>query len=207
MPILLDEFHPPPCHNPSFGCLDFPFFLDHKKMRLFFALWPDAATQMEWAYATSSMLTALGGKPQPASNLHLTLHFLGEVAADRVGVLSQLGADVAREPIELHFNKIECWGKADLACLRANEESAALTRLVGNLSTGLQMAGFPVEKQRFKAHVTLARKLKHHEAALPIWPALDWQAGTLALVRSRLSPDGAEYAPIAEWDLANSISR
>lgn len=172
-------------------------------MRLFFALWPDAVTQMEWMNATSSMLTVLGGKPQPASNLHLTLHFLGEVAADRVGVLSQLGADVAREPMALRFNKIECWGKADLACLRLDEESAALTRLFGNLSTGLQMAGFEVEKQRFKPHVTLARRLKYHEAALPIWPAIEWQAGKLALVRSRLSADGAEYVPIAEWDLVN----
>lgn len=150
------------------------------------------------------MLAALGGKPQPASNLHLTLHFLGEIAADRIGLLSQLGADVAREPIALHFNKIECWGKADLACLRTSDEPIALTRLVGNLSTGLQMAGFQVEKHRFKPHVTLARKLKHHEAALPIWPTLDWQAGTLALVRSRLSSEGAEYEPIAEWDLVLS---
>ena len=173
-------------------------------MRLFFALWPDEATQIEWFHATSPLLAALGGKPQPASNLHLTLHFLGEIAADRVGVLSRLGADVAHEPIALNFNKIECWGKADLACLRTSDEPIALTRLVGNLSTGLQMAGFPVEKHRFKPHVTLARKLKHHEAALPIWPTLDWQAGTLALVRSRLSSEGADYEPIAEWDLVGS---
>ena len=175
-------------------------------MRLFFALWPDAATQIEWFHATSPLLTALGGKPQPASNLHLTLHFLGEIAADRVSELSRLGADVAREPISLHFNKIECWSKADLACLRTSEESAALTRLVGNLSTGLQMAGFSVEKQRFKPHVTISRKLKHHEAALPLWPTLNWQASTLALVRSRLSSEGAEYAPIAEWDLTSPAS-
>lgn len=172
-------------------------------MRLFFALWPDAATQIEWFHATSPMLAALGGKPQPASNLHLTLHFLGEISADRVGELSRIGADVAREPIALRFNKIECWGKADLACLRTSEEPAELTRLVGNLSTGLQMAGFQIEKHRFKPHVTIARKLKHHEAALPIWPTLDWQAGTLALVRSRLSPESSAYEPIVEWDLTH----
>lgn len=172
-------------------------------MRLFFALWPETATQIEWFHATSTLLAALGGRAQPASNLHLTLHFLGEISADRVGVLSRLGADAAREPFSLSFNKIECWGKADLACLRASEEPAALTRLVGNLSTGLQMAGFSVEKHRFKPHVTLARKLKHHEAGLPLWPTLDWHAGTLALVRSRLSSEGSEYEPIATWDLVN----
>ncbi len=174
-------------------------------MRLFFALLPDAATQMEWIYATQPIINTLGGKPQPSANLHLTLHFLGEVAADRVGALSQLGADVAHKTIALRFNKIECWGKADLACLRPHEESIELTRLVGHLNTGLQMAGFEVEKQRFKPHVTLARKLKHHEAALPIWPVLEWRAERLALVRSRLSPEGAAYEPIAEWNLADSM--
>ncbi|MDE2420987.1 MAG: RNA 2',3'-cyclic phosphodiesterase [Gammaproteobacteria bacterium] len=174
-------------------------------MRLFFALLPDTATQMEWVYATQPIINTLGGKPQPAANLHLTLHFLGNISADRVGVLSRLGADVAREPIALRFNKIECWSKADLACLRADEEPAALTRLVGHLGTGLQMAGFEVEKQRFKPHVTLARRLKRHEAALPIWPVLEWRAERLALVRSRLSPEGSEYEPIAEWDLADSM--
>lgn len=174
-------------------------------MRLFFVLWPDAATQLEWFHATRPMLALLGGKPQPAANLHLTLHFLGEIAADRVGELSRLGADLAREPIALHFNKIECWGKADLACLRPSDEPVALIRLIGQLNTGLQMAGFPVEKHRFKPHVTLARKLKHHEAALPLWPTLDWQAGTMALVRSRLSSEGSEYELVTEWDLASPV--
>ena len=173
-------------------------------MRLFFALWPDPATQMEWIHATSPILTTLGGKPQPAANLHLTLHFLGEIAADRVSALCRLGADVVCEPIDLHFNQIECWGKADLACLRPSNEPAALTRLAGHLGTGLQMAGFAVEKQRFKPHVTLARKLKRREAALPIWPAIDWRADKLALVRSRLSPEGSEYEPIAVWDLVSA---
>ncbi len=170
-------------------------------MRLFFALWPDATTQQDWFHTTTPLLSALGGHRLSASNLHLTLHFLGEVAADRVSVLTQLGADVVGESIALHFNRVECWGKADVVCLRPSEEPIALTRLVGHLGTGLQLAGFPVETRRFKPHITLARKLKHHEPALPLWPALDWQASTLALVRSRLSSEGADYQPIAEWPL------
>lgn len=170
-------------------------------MRLFFALWPEPATQREWYHATGPTLDALGGRRLPPENLHLTLHFLGETVTDRLGELSRLGADVAREAVSLRFDKIECWGKADLACLRAGDDNPALTRLVGNLGTGLQMAGFPVESRRFKPHVTVARKLRHREPALPLWPVLEWRAESLALVRSRLGPEGSEYDLMAHWPL------
>lgn len=171
-------------------------------MRLFFALWPDSSTQQQWAYATSPLLTMIGGQRSPISNLHLTLHFLGEVEGSKVSTLSDLGADVASSAPLLHFDRIECWKNADVACLRPRDEPLELSQLVGNLATGLELAGFAVEKRKFKAHVTVARALKHHEAALPLWPAINWRAEALALVRSRLTPNGPVYAPIAEWPLA-----
>ena len=170
-------------------------------MRLFFALWPDDASQQHWLYATDTFIKALGGKPQPASNLHLTLHFLGEVDGSRVNTLTQLGNDAAAETIALRFNRIECWHKADIACLRPDNDPPALSQLVSTLAIGLKRAGFALEKHQFKSHVTLARHLTHHEPALPLWPVLQWQADTLALVRSRLTPNGAVYSPIAQWPL------
>lgn len=169
-------------------------------MRLFFALWPHPEQQRDWFNATGSLLQPWGGRRLPAESLHLTLHFLGEVAADRAPALTQLGADVAREAVALRFDHIEAWGKADLACLRA-ADTPELTRLVGTLGTGLDLAGFAVERRRFKAHITLARKLDHHSGSLPLWPVLEWRADTLALVRSRLTPAGPDYSPIASWSL------
>ena len=170
-------------------------------MRLFFALWPDDSTQQQWAYTISPLLNMLGGQPSAVSNLHLTLHFLGEVDGSQVTKLSHLGADVAGHAPSLHFDRIECWKNADVACLRPKNEPMELSQLVGNLATGLELAGFAIEKRKFKAHVTVARTLKHHEAALPLWPPITWQAETLALVRSRLTPNGPIYAPIAQWPL------
>lgn len=170
-------------------------------MRLFYALWPDAQTQRDWHAATAPLVARWGGRRLPAASLHLTLHFLGEIPADRVGRLTALGEAAAAESISLRFDRLETWSKAGVACLRPSVEPPGLTRLVGYLGSGLALEGFAVEKRRFKAHVTLARHITAAEPALPLWPALEWQADTLSLVRSRLGPDGADYSVIGRWPL------
>lgn len=170
-------------------------------MRLFFALWPDAATQQQWHRELSPYLSPLGGRAIPAANLHLTLAFLGEQPGDRVNTLIGLGDDLSSQSLALRFNSIECWKNAGLACLRPAETPAALTRLQGQLHTGLQMAGFPVEARSFKPHVTLARNIAVVAPSLPVWPVLEWQPPALALLRSRLTPEGSDYAVLHEWPL------
>ncbi len=172
-------------------------------MRLFFALWPDPATQLAWYDRVSPLLRQMGGRRMPAASLHLTLHFLGETPVDRLPALLDLGADLAREAIALRFDRLECWKKAELLCLRA-EEPPELQRLIGRLATGLSLLGLPVERRRFKAHVTLARRLACETPSLPLWPVLEWRAPALALVRSRLSQEGAEYTPLAQWPLGET---
>lgn len=171
-------------------------------MRLFFALWPDAATQQAWSQAVAPWLAPLGGRRVPAANLHLTLAFLGEVRGDRMNELLRLGDDLDREAFLLRLDRIDYWKKPGLACLRPAETPPALARLAGQLQTGLGLAGFAVERRPFKPHVTLARDVPIGTASLPVWPVLEWRAPAVALVRSRLAPDGATYAVLKEWPLA-----
>lgn len=171
-------------------------------MRLFFALWPDPDTQQAWARAVAPLLAPLGGRRIPAANLHLTLAFLGEVRGDRMNELLRLGDDLDRESFLLRLDRIEYWKKPGLACLRPDAVPPALARLAGQLHTGLAMAGFAVEQRHFKPHVTLARDVPIGTASLPVWPVLEWRAPAVALLRSRLSPEGSEYALLREWPLA-----
>lgn len=168
-------------------------------MRLFFALWPDSVTQLDWERAVSPYLAPLGGRRVPAANLHLTLSFLGEVRGDRMNALLRLGDDLDRDAFLLRFDRIEYWKKPGLACLRPAEAPAALGRLAGQLHTGLGLAGFAVEKRHFRPHVTLARDVPVGTASLPVWPALEWTAPVLALLRSRPGPQGPEYAVLRDW--------
>ncbi|MCD6060792.1 MAG: putative 2-5 ligase [Moraxellaceae bacterium] len=170
-------------------------------MRLFFALWPDAPTQQAWSETLAPYLAPLGGRRIPARNLHLTLAFLGEVRGDRMNELLRLGGDLDTPAFTLRFDRIEYWKKAGLACLRAGDTPPSLARLGGQLATGLQLAGFPVETRAFKPHVTLLRNVAVPTPSLPVWPVLEWPVPALALVRSRTDPDGSEYAVLHEWPL------
>lgn len=170
-------------------------------MRLFFALWPDSATQKSWHRDLAPYLDPFGGHRVPAANLHLTLAFLGELPGDRVNDLIRLGDDLPTDAVALRFDRIESWKNARVACLRPAETPPALTRLAGQLATGLQLAGLGLEARHFRPHVTLARQATVPAASLPVWPAVEWQAPAVALVRSRLSPAGSEYAVLHEWPL------
>jgi 2'-5' RNA ligase len=170
-------------------------------MRLFFALWPDAATQLDWQGRTGPFLAPMGGRRIPAANLHLTLAFLGEVRGDRMNELLRLGDDLDRDPVHLRLDRIEYWKKPGLACLRPSVVPPALERLAAHLQTGLGLAGFAVEKRHFKPHVTLARDVPVGGEQVPVWPVIEWEAPALALVRSRLGPAGSEYAVLREWPL------
>lgn len=170
-------------------------------MRLFFALWPSLDTRQLWHETLAPFVKPLGGRRVPAENLHLTLAFLGEVPGSRINALLALGDDLPHEPVSLRFDRVESWKKAGLACLRPTETPPALTRLVGQMHTGLQMAVFPVEARSFRPHVTLSRQIVLPSESLPVWPVIEWQAPLLALVRSELTPDGSVYHVVGEWPL------
>lgn len=170
-------------------------------MRLFFALWPEPATQRAWHEELAPFLKPLGGRRVPAENLHLTLAFLGELPGSRINALLELAEDLPRDRITLRFDRIESWKKPAVACLRPTETPAGLVRLTGQLATGLQMAGFPVEARHFKPHVTLSRDIIVAADTLPVWPVLEWQVPLLALVRSELTAEGPVYHVVGEWPL------
>lgn len=171
-------------------------------MRLFFALWPESSSAQQWQHELALPAQTLGGRRMPMANLHMTLAFLGEVPGNRVNELIALGDDLPRDGMHLRFDRIECWKKPELACLRPAETPAALTRLVGQLNTGLRLAGFPLDTKHFRPHVTLARHVAATAPSLPVWPVLEWQVPAFALVRSRLTDQGSEYAVLHAWPLS-----
>lgn len=170
-------------------------------MRLFFALWPDAATQQQWHDTLAPYVRPLGGRRVPAASLHLTLAFLGEVPGSQLNALLRLGDDLPGDPVNLRFDRIESWKSAGLACLRPAQVPTTLSRLQGQLMTGLQLAGFRAEGRAFRPHVTLSRQIVIPAESLPVWPVVEWQVPTIALVRSELSPEGSHYHLVGAWPL------
>lgn len=155
-------------------------------LRLFYALWPDAAVrealrarQRSWHWPRGAALT----RPE---RLHMTLHFLGELPVAR---LPELVAALPPpgETFELRLDRDLLWS-GGLAVLLASEPPPALLALHRELGAALQAQGLPLDPRPFAAHVTLARRARHAHPPSQPEPVV-WRARAAVLVES-LRPQG-----------------
>lgn len=160
-----------------------------KPLRLFIAIWPDerlrraiASWQRDWNWPPHAARV----KPE---RLHLTLHFLGDVPADRLPHLAQ-AIRVPFEAFTLELDRAEVWPNG-VAVLRPQAQPEALLRLQAGLGRPLVELGLPLEERPYRAHVTLARRARGATPP-PLRQALRWRADAgYVLVRSL--PGGAGY--------------
>lgn len=96
-----------------------------------------------------------------ADGLHLTLKFLGAVAAEQYGSLAEAVGRAVRGTPALSFTLTELGvfpGLAHARVLWAGLESeSALELLVHRLEEGCAAIGFPLEGRPYRPHVTLGR--------------------------------------------------
>jgi RNA 2',3'-cyclic 3'-phosphodiesterase len=171
--------------------------------RLFFALWPDAATRATLAQRVPQWTTGLDGRLQRPDQWHVTLEFIGAVETQRRAALIA-AADRVRLPVcELAFDRCEHWRKARVVCLVASVTPEPLARFVARLRAALATVGVEPEARPYQPHVTLARKVRT-ATDVPVTPALVWPATGFALVRSSSDPAGSRYEPLHWW---NGVSR
>ena len=150
-------------------------------MRAAIAQWQDAWT---WPRQAARV---------KADKLHLTLHFLGEVAAVRI-------PELARE-LRLPFNAFALelgqpaiWPNG-VAVLQPHATPAALRNLHAALGARLAGLDVSVEKRPYRPHITLARRA-HAAQPPPAGPALDWPVDDgYVLVRSA----GSQYEVIERF--------
>ena len=166
---------------------------DRDAARLFLALWPDPSLQGQLAAHRDQWLWNAGPSVVPADRLHLTLHFLGDVARHRVAAL----ADSLRVPFrafELELGVPECWPRG-LAVLQPQAVPVELRDLHAALGEVLPAQGLPVDAREFRPHVTLARRAS---GAIPPARAaeLRWRVAAYVLVES---VPGAGYRVLREY--------
>lgn len=163
--------------------------------RLFVAVWPDAAARDAIAHWRQGWIWPAGAALVPAGRLHLTLHFLGNVAPARLPALTA-GLRVPFEPFELQFGHAEVW-PGGTAVLRSNATPPELDGLHRRLGAVLDALGLPLEPRRYKPHVTLARRATGARPP-PAAPAFKWRAEAgFVLVRSL--PDGGGYQVVERF--------
>jgi 2'-5' RNA ligase len=164
--------------------------------RLFLALWPThevraalAGHALQWHWPQAARRTAV-------ERLHLTLHFLGDVAAAQVPQLQQ-ALRLPWEGCALTLDAAEVW-RGGIAVLEARVVPPALASLHQRLGDALRAQGIAVEERRLRPHLTLARRA---QGALPppAFEPLSWSVGPqYQLVRSL--PGGRGYQPVQLFD-------
>jgi|SRR5688572_5440386 len=157
--------------------------------RLFLGLWPTPETRDRIVRHADGWQWPAAARRTMAERLHITLHFLGDVAAERVPALQQ-GLSFDWPGCTLELDRAEVW-PGGIAVLEAGKVPPELARLHARLGEALVGLGVPVETRRYRPHVTLARK--GQGARVPDLTPIAWTAGQqYALVRSL--PGG--YVPL-----------
>ncbi len=184
-------------------------------MRLFIALRLPEAVRAPLAETAARLRPRLpAARWVPASNLHLTLRFLGETDPDRVAGLDRLlaGCAGAREPFRLRLCGGGCFPPRRPARVAwvGFESSPALMDLQALVAAAVD-AHLDLEGERrpFHPHLTLARPRRPWpRSAVAHWgEAFDGPQGKafdvaeVHLMRSHLGPGGARHEALGAFPL------
>ncbi len=169
------------------------------RQRLFFALWPDARCRERVASLSRKALKGKG-RLVAASNLHLTLCFLGSLDAGRRASAEDAVGAIQCTAFLLRLQRLGHWPRPRVAWSAPLSVPAPLLALVGALRDALAHRGLPVERRPYQAHVTLARKVAG-PITVQCHEPVDWHVERFCLVESVTHSAGVEYRPLRFWTL------
>ena len=175
-------------------------------LRVFFALWPDAVVRRGLEALAVDCVARTGGRAPNATNLHLTLAFIGEVSASRVATLREIGSSAATavRPFALILDRIGVFHKQDIAWVGTSRATETIEALAGEVARRATAAGFDLERRPFHPHVTLARRARTRALALTrdgLVTPIVWNVSALTLASSTHAQGVLRYDAIDAWRL------
>ena len=147
-------------------------------------------------------------------NIHLTLKFLGDVEAVKIGEIAEAIAKTVKgyTPISLKTKGIGVFPgikRPRVLWVGLTGQLEALVRLQKTLDENLKLLGFPGEKRPFKGHLTMGRIKERIDVkkfgdvlmAFRRFESETFTVGRLILYKSELKPSGAVYTEMASASL------
>lgn len=150
-------------------------------------------------------------------NIHLTLKFIGEVPPETVQTIREkvFDAPPLTKPFEVTVSGTGVFPnirKPRVFWIGITRGAEELIHLAGRIEQELEPLKLRKEKRSYKPHLTLGRftktrRIKGLEQFLSpdILYAGTFRVNSLVLMKSVLSPEGAEYTPLAEHALAGRV--
>jgi len=153
--------------------------------------------------------------PRPPAPEHLTLHFLGEIARERVGPITEALAPIAAgtPSFEATLEGVGAFPSAErprVVWIGVTEGAAELTGLAERIRAALAGEGTPDRRTSFSPHLTLfrVRSGSDHRRALellhgtvPAPAPRRFHVGEFFLKESELSSRGATHRTVASFPL------
>ncbi|MBK6741451.1 MAG: RNA 2',3'-cyclic phosphodiesterase [Hydrogenophilales bacterium] len=172
------------------------------RARVFFALWPDAATREQLACEARRIHVQRGGRLTRVETLHLTLVFIGDIARERLTELIRAAVTVRAPYFDIDFDQAGLLAPQPDCLSHASQPPDALHELVDSLEQALAAAAFVYDQRPYKPHITLVRRGDCPTAApAALATPIHWSAREFVLVESRLSQDGPAYTVVERFGL------
>jgi len=156
-----------------------------------------------------------GARWVPGENFHITLRFIGEVAAYQAEEIDFALAGLRGHGFSLTLAGMGIFAKGgrDTTLWVGVERNPALDHLRSKVETALQRAGLAPERRRFTPHVTLARldssvvpnKLAAFMQARNLFRGAPFEVGCLTLFSSRLGKEASAYTAEVEYPLYSPL--
>ena len=149
-----------------------------------------------------------------ASNIHLTLKFLGDVQVSRLDAISEALRDVARQfsPFNMSLNGIGAFPnsrKPRIIWVGIDQGADELVQMAQKIDASMKRLGFPREKRPFRPHLTVGR-IRRLEHPVVMTEALErsdvgelgeFTVQRASFIRSQLDPAGSIYTTLADAPL------
>jgi 2'-5' RNA ligase len=172
---------------------------------------PSAQRRALAAHLDACRAAAPGLRWVEPENLHLTLRFLGHLAATTLEELAAELPSIDVPPFRIALDGCGTFGPTSaprVVWIAVGEGAEACGALAARVESLCRKVGLEPEARPFKAHVTLARARgegpapRPGPAQLPEPPRLaPWRASEFVLFESRLGPRGATYVPMRRFPL------
>lgn len=173
--------------------------------RLFFALWPDAATRERLQAAADAWLADKPPKSRRIARerLHLTLHFLGTFAERPQALIERAlaaGGDVRSGPFALDIDTCGGFGQR-IGWLGPREHPPGMMHLRERLGRALAAHDVPLPEagREWKPHVSVLRG-PHRPPPERVALAVHWPVSDFVLVHSGPG-DGRRYTVLRQFPL------
>lgn len=165
--------------------------------RLFFALWPAPELQrtIMQAGTRAAQAARIEGRAVRIEGLHMTVLFVGPVAAEREAALHAAADAVRITSFSLSLDVVGSFDGARVLWVGCRSVPAALGDLARQLRERVAAAGFEFDRKPLVPHVTVMRDIARGPAPTAIAP-IAWEVDTLALVHSA---PGSRYHLVSQW--------